>query len=62
MNGDTRREFVDANILVYAFDLSSGAKHAIAQQLIRTALGFWRWMSQRPNLAGVLRHRDAQAT
>jgi len=34
MNGDAPREFVDANILVYAFDASSGAKHAVAQQLL----------------------------
>lgn len=34
MNGDTRREFVDTNILVYAFDTSAGAKHAIAKRLL----------------------------
>lgn len=34
MNADTGREFVDANVLVYAFDASSGAKHTAAQQLL----------------------------
>ncbi len=34
MNGDVPREFVDANILVYAFDTSSGGKHAVAQKLL----------------------------
>ena len=35
MNGDPPREFVDANVLVYAFDKSSGVKHEIAQQLLK---------------------------
>jgi predicted nucleic acid-binding protein len=34
MSADGSREFVDANILVYAFDASAEAKQAAAQQLL----------------------------
>ena len=34
MSAKTAGEFVDANILVYAFDASAGAKHAKAEQLL----------------------------
>ena len=34
MNADSR-EFVDANILVYAFDAAAGPKQAVAQQLLQ---------------------------
>ena len=34
MNVETQREFVDANILVYAFDASAGPKQQAAQQLL----------------------------
>jgi predicted nucleic acid-binding protein len=35
MNGDAPA-FVDANVLVYAFDVSAGPKHAAAIQLLET--------------------------
>ena len=34
MNADPQREFVDANILVYAFDSSAARKQRAAQQLL----------------------------
>ncbi|MDQ3420663.1 MAG: PIN domain-containing protein [Acidobacteriota bacterium] len=34
MNGSLAREFVDANVLVYAFDRSAGPKQAAAAQLL----------------------------
>ena len=34
MSADAPREFVDANVLVYAFDASAGAKQRAAAQLI----------------------------
>jgi predicted nucleic acid-binding protein len=34
MSADARREFVDANILVYAFDASAGDKHTVAAALL----------------------------
>lgn len=34
MAGDQPREFVDANVLVYAFDSSAGAKHEAAVRLL----------------------------
>ena len=34
MPAEATREFVDANILVYAFDTSAGKKHALAGQLL----------------------------
>lgn len=33
-NAEVRREFVDANVLVYAFDASARAKHESARQLL----------------------------
>jgi predicted nucleic acid-binding protein len=38
MQGDVAREFVDANILVYALDASAGAKQIAARQLLER---FW---------------------
>ena len=34
MSDDARREFVDANILIYAFDKSAGIKRQAAERLI----------------------------
>ena len=34
MNADPQREFVDANVLVYAFDSSAGRKQQVAQALL----------------------------
>jgi predicted nucleic acid-binding protein len=34
MNAEARREFVDANVLVYAFDSSAGKKQQAAQTLL----------------------------
>jgi predicted nucleic acid-binding protein len=34
MSAEPTREFIDANILVYAFDSSAGSKHTIARQLL----------------------------
>ena len=34
MSGDLAREFVDASVLVYAFDASAGRKKAVAEQLL----------------------------
>ena len=34
MSAESAREFVDANVLVYAFDPSAEAKHAAAQRLL----------------------------
>jgi predicted nucleic acid-binding protein len=34
MSGEPGREFVDANVLVYAFDASAGAKKAAAERLL----------------------------
>lgn len=34
MRGDATRSFVDTNILVYAFDVSAGARHERARHLI----------------------------
>lgn len=34
MSGEPGREFVDTNVLVYAFDASAGAKQAGAQRLV----------------------------
>jgi len=34
MSGEASREFVDANILVYAYDSSAGRKKAAAEQLL----------------------------
>jgi predicted nucleic acid-binding protein len=34
MSADVSREFVDANVLVYAFDRSAESKHAIARRLL----------------------------
>ncbi len=34
MNAEPQREFVDANVLVYAFDASAGRKQPAAQQLL----------------------------
>jgi predicted nucleic acid-binding protein len=34
MSGEPPREFVDANVLVYAFDTSAGAKKAAAERLL----------------------------
>jgi len=39
MSADAAREFVDANILVYAFDTSAGPKHAAARALLER---LWR--------------------
>jgi predicted nucleic acid-binding protein len=35
MSGELQREFVDTNVLVYAFDRSADTKHAVAQELLR---------------------------
>lgn len=34
MSADAAREFVDTNILVYAFDISAGAKKDAAERLL----------------------------
>ncbi len=34
MSADPGREFVDTNVLVYAFDVSAGAKRTVAQKLL----------------------------
>lgn len=34
MSAEPAREFVDANVLVYAFDASSGAKQVVAERLL----------------------------
>lgn len=34
MNAEASREFVDANVLVYAFDSSAGRKQTLAKQLL----------------------------
>jgi predicted nucleic acid-binding protein len=34
MNADEAREFVDANVLVYAFDSAAGLKHEAATELL----------------------------
>ena len=34
MTAEPQREFVDANVLVYAFDASAGQKHKAAQALL----------------------------
>ena len=34
MSADPAREFVDANVLVYAFDVSAGKKKTVAEQLL----------------------------
>ncbi|HSU58114.1 MAG TPA: PIN domain-containing protein [Bryobacteraceae bacterium] len=34
MSAESAQEFIDSNILVYAFDASAGAKHASARQLL----------------------------
>jgi len=34
MSAEAAREFVDANVLVYAFDASAGAKHLVAKRLL----------------------------
>src|SRR5688500_16684424 len=34
MSAESAREFVDANVLVYAFDASAGDKKATAEQLL----------------------------
>ena len=34
MSGDVSREFVDANVLVYAYDASAGRKKAAAERLL----------------------------
>ena len=34
MSAEPSREFVDANVLVYAFDASAGKKKAVAEQLL----------------------------
>jgi predicted nucleic acid-binding protein len=34
MSSESQREFVDANVLVYAFDSSAGVKHAAAARLV----------------------------
>ncbi|MBA3887272.1 MAG: PIN domain-containing protein [Acidobacteria bacterium] len=38
MSGESAREFVDANVLVYAFDASAGPKKATAERLLA---GLW---------------------
>src|SRR5713101_881899 len=38
MSAEPVREFVDANVLVYAFDASAGKKKAVAEQLLAR---FW---------------------
>lgn len=35
MSVEPAREFVDANVLVYSFDVSAGAKQATAQRLLK---------------------------
>jgi predicted nucleic acid-binding protein len=35
MSADAAREFIDTNVLVYAFDTSAGARHLAAQQLLK---------------------------
>jgi predicted nucleic acid-binding protein len=35
MNAEQEREFVDANVLVYAFDLSAGLKRKAAAELVQ---------------------------
>ena len=39
MSAESAREFVDSNVLVYAFDSSAEAKHAAAQRLLA---GLWK--------------------
>lgn len=39
MSADTQREFVDANVLVYAFDASAGPKQQAARQLLERLWG-----------------------
>jgi predicted nucleic acid-binding protein len=34
MSGNSARQFIDTNVLVYAHDVSAGAKHARAQNLL----------------------------
>jgi predicted nucleic acid-binding protein len=34
MTGETKRQFLDSNILVYAYDVTAGSKHAQAQELV----------------------------
>ena len=38
MSAEPAREFVDANVLIYAFDTSAGKKHTRAGQLLAR---FW---------------------
>lgn len=35
MNVESEREFIDANILIYAHDVSAGVKHTTAKELVQ---------------------------
>lgn len=39
MTGELRRQFLDTNVLVYAYDTTAGTKHAQARELVSR---FWR--------------------
>lgn len=46
MSGDLGNQFVDTNILVYAFDTTAGRKHETAKTLIQSL-----WQSHQGNLS-----------
>lgn len=35
MQGDVGLQFVDTNVLVYAYDISAGRKHEVAKELLK---------------------------
>jgi predicted nucleic acid-binding protein len=39
MSAEAAQEFIDTNVLIYAFDMSAGAKQASAQQLLERLWG-----------------------
>ena len=61
MSAENAREFVDANVLVYAYDASAGKKKIAAQPKNSSRnCGRQATAASAPRSAGVLRHRDSE--
>ncbi len=60
MSVEPTREFVDANVLVYAYDASAGKKKAAAEQLLAQLWEAGTGCLSVQVLQEFLRHRDRE--
>ena len=60
MTAEPAREFLDANVLVYALRLLGWAEAGRCPPVAGAAVGLRHRLPERPGAAGVLRRRHAQ--